>query len=157
MPMAHHPAVAIIGQLVGITAEEPRNLGLHGLRQQRSRAVPQNLRQWVGKRSWLRQLDDIILGHGVSLLQWRSGGVEHPHDTPPYPFTPSPTSAHSSPASPEYVYRDQGWLGMGDWLGTGRPSRDQYRPFRNARAFVRRLGLKSEPEWREYSKSGKKP
>src|SRR6266550_2698451 len=96
MPMAHHPAVAIIGQLVGITAEEPRNLGLHSLRQQRPRAVPQNLRQWVGKRSWLRQLDDIILGHGVSLLQWRSGGVEHPHDTPPYPFTPSPTSAHSS-------------------------------------------------------------
>jgi hypothetical protein len=45
---------------------------------------------------WLRQLDDIILGHGVSLLQWRSGGVEHPHDTPPYPFTPSPTSAHNS-------------------------------------------------------------
>src|SRR5262249_8083768 len=26
----------------------------------------------------------------------RSGGVEHLHDTPPYPFTPSPTFAHSS-------------------------------------------------------------
>jgi cyclophilin family peptidyl-prolyl cis-trans isomerase len=25
--------------------------------------------------------------------KWR---LEHPHDTPPYPFTPSPTSAHSS-------------------------------------------------------------
>jgi hypothetical protein len=24
-----------------------------------------------------------------------SGGVEHPHDMPPYPFTPSPTFAHS--------------------------------------------------------------
>src|SRR5437660_10224341 len=35
-------------------------------------------------------------GHGVSLLWWRSGGVEHPHDTPPYPFMLSPTSAHSS-------------------------------------------------------------
>src|SRR5262249_52405537 len=33
---------------------------------------------------------------GVSLLCWRSGGVGHPHDTPPYPFTPSPTFAHSS-------------------------------------------------------------
>ncbi|MFZ3354206.1 MAG: hypothetical protein WA268_25450, partial [Xanthobacteraceae bacterium] len=32
----------------------------------------------------------------VSLLWWRSGGVEHPHDTSPYPFMPSPTSAHSS-------------------------------------------------------------
>jgi hypothetical protein len=27
---------------------------------------------------------------------WRSGGVKHPHDTPPYPFMPSPTFAHSS-------------------------------------------------------------
>jgi hypothetical protein len=27
---------------------------------------------------------------------WRSGGVERPHDTPPYPFMPSPTSAYSS-------------------------------------------------------------
>jgi hypothetical protein len=26
----------------------------------------------------------------------RSGGVEHPHDTPPHPFMPSPTFAHSS-------------------------------------------------------------
>ena len=32
----------------------------------------------------------------VSLLRWRSGGVEHPHDTPPYPFMPSPTFTHSS-------------------------------------------------------------
>jgi len=27
------------------------------------------------------------------LEKWR---LEHPHDTPPYPFTPSPTFAHSS-------------------------------------------------------------
>src|SRR5262249_21190152 len=40
--------------------------------------------------------DDVSVGHGVSLLRWRSGGLEHPHDTPPYPFMPSPTSAHSS-------------------------------------------------------------
>src|SRR6195256_4211680 len=32
----------------------------------------------------------------VSLLRWRSGGVEHPHDTPPYPFMPSPTFGLSS-------------------------------------------------------------
>jgi hypothetical protein len=44
----------------------------------------------------LRELENISVGHGVSLLCWRSGGVEHPHDTPPCPFTPSPTFAHSS-------------------------------------------------------------
>jgi hypothetical protein len=41
-------------------------------------------------------LKNISVGLGISLLCWRSGGVEHPHDTPPYPFMPSPTSAHSS-------------------------------------------------------------
>jgi hypothetical protein len=41
-------------------------------------------------------LENVSIGHGVSLLCWRSGGVEHPHDTPPYPFMPSPTFAHSS-------------------------------------------------------------
>src|SRR5262249_28516871 len=47
--------------------------------------VAQNLGQRIGKSSWLRELQNISLSHGVSLLCWRSGGVEHLHDTPPYP------------------------------------------------------------------------
>ena len=48
---------------------------------------------------------------------------------------------------------------MGDWLGTGTVARRlrQYRSFKEARAFVRSLGLKSEAEWCAYCKSGKKP
>jgi len=34
--------------------------------------------QRIGKRPWLGELDHIILGHGVSLIQWRSGGFEQP-------------------------------------------------------------------------------
>src|SRR6266446_3161221 len=79
-----------------MAAEQARNLSLDGLRQKRSRAVAQNLGQRIGKSPWLRELENISVGHGVSLLCWRSGGLEHPHDTPPYPFTPSPTFAHSS-------------------------------------------------------------
>ena len=57
------------------------------------------------------------------------------------------------------VYQKEGWAGMGDWLGTGTiaPRLRQYRSFRNARAFVRKLRLKSDTEWREYCKSGRKP
>ena len=33
----------------------------------------------------------------------------------------------------------------------------RYRSFKNARAFARRLGLKSVDEWRAYTKSGAKP
>jgi hypothetical protein len=96
MPAADQPPAAIIGKLVGMRAQQARNLGLDGLRQKRSRAVAQNLGQRIGKSPWLRELENISVGHGVSLLCWRSGGVGHPHDTPPYPFTPSPTFAHSS-------------------------------------------------------------
>jgi len=45
---------------------------------------------------------------------------------------------------------------MGDWLGTGR-RRGGWQPFNKARAFVHRLGLKSQTEWNDYCKSGEKP
>ena len=48
----------------------------------------------IDKPTWLGELENVSLSHGSSLLQGRR--LEHPHDTPPYPFTPSPTSAHSS-------------------------------------------------------------
>jgi hypothetical protein len=55
------------------------------------------------------------------------------------------------------VYAD--WVGWGDWLGTGTvaPRWRQYLPFNKARAFARRLGLKSQTKWIDYCKSGKKP
>ena len=76
--------------------EKLSHLGLDRLGQQGARSVAQHLGERVGERPWLKQLDDVSVGHGVSLLCWRSGGVEHPHDTPPSPVTPSPTSGHSS-------------------------------------------------------------
>src|SRR5829696_8202875 len=76
--VAHQPLVAIIRQLVGMADEQGRNLGLDSLRQQCSRTVPQNLRQWIGKTPWLGELENVSLSHGVSFLCWRSGGVEHP-------------------------------------------------------------------------------
>src|SRR4051812_27082714 len=78
MAMAHQPLAAILGVRVGVAAEEGRDLGLDGLRQQGSGALAQNFGQRVGELCWLDQLDDSILGHGVSLLRWRSGGSNTP-------------------------------------------------------------------------------
>ena len=66
------------------------------------------------------------------------------------------------PAAPFTVYKDSGWLGMGDWIGTGTlaPSLRKFKPFIEARDFVRSLGLKSLNEWRLYCTgklSGKEP
>ena len=63
------------------------------------------------------------------------------------------------PAVPRSAYKGRGWIDMGDWLGTGyvHTTRREYRPFEEARAFVRSLGIKSAREWREYCTSGNKP
>ena len=62
------------------------------------------------------------------------------------------------PAAPWSTYKKE-WKGYGDWLSTGRIANQnkQYRPFNQAREFVRSLGLKSTIEWSEYCKSGNKP
>jgi 3-mercaptopyruvate sulfurtransferase SseA len=59
------------------------------------------------------------------------------------------------PSTPQAVYADAGWAGLGDWLGNGRAC--EWRNFSKARAFVRKLGLKSTGEWQAYCRSGKKP
>ena len=60
---------------------------------------------------------------------------------------------------PERVYKNNGWIGLGDWLGTGTPSsrNRKYRSFEDAKKFVHKLKLKSTIEWNEYCKSGNKP
>jgi hypothetical protein len=60
-------------------------------------------------------------------------------------------------ADPGQTYAEAGWAGMGDWLGTGRVAPGQYRSFKEARALVRSVGLKSQAEWTSYGRSGKKP
>ncbi len=61
-------------------------------------------------------------------------------------------------SNPNRTYKKE-WKGFGDWLGTGRIA-DQdkvYRPYKEAREFVRKLNLKNFTEWTEYCKSGNKP
>ena len=63
------------------------------------------------------------------------------------------------PAAPQNVYRDDGWQGVGDWLGSGyvANSKRSYRSFQQARAYVHTLGLKRPKDWFSFSSSGKRP
>src|SRR3954451_17895775 len=79
-----------------VLRSEITDLRLNGLCQQSTCPAAQNLGERIREGPWLRKLENVSVDHGVSLLRWRSGGVEHPHVTPPYPFIPSPTFAHSS-------------------------------------------------------------
>ena len=63
------------------------------------------------------------------------------------------------PVAPHTVYKNSGWVGYGDWVGTGRlANRNKvFRPFEDARKFVRGLGLKNIESWNEYRSSGQRP
>ena len=63
------------------------------------------------------------------------------------------------PYDPRSAYQEQGWVSMGDWLGTGNiySGYRQWRPFEEARAYIRSLGIRTVAEWHEYCKSGQKP
>src|SRR4051812_1881885 len=78
--------------------EELGHFCLDRLRQQGARSVAQHLGERVGKRPWLKQLDHGSIGHGVSLLCWRSGGSDTPTIRRLLPVNPSPTSAFTSTA-----------------------------------------------------------
>jgi len=63
------------------------------------------------------------------------------------------------PSAPWRVYKNKGWIGFGDWLGTGTiaPQQREFRSFEEARKFVHSLKFKGQKEWRKYSMSGKRP
>ena len=64
------------------------------------------------------------------------------------------------PGNPDKTYRGAGWISMPDWMGYA--GKEAMAPggalsFVAARTFVRTLKLRSRKEWKEYSKSGKRP
>ena len=63
------------------------------------------------------------------------------------------------PYNPDREYKNKGWKSWGDFLDTGNISQRQhyYKPFEQARDFVRKLGLETYGEWRRYCKSKEKP
>ena len=63
------------------------------------------------------------------------------------------------PAAPDSIYKQDGWKGFGDWLGSGNVATHlrEYKSFEEARDFVHKLKLKGRKEWRDYCKSGQKP
>lgn len=63
------------------------------------------------------------------------------------------------PSIPENTYKNKGWVSYADWLNTNniQSGKINYREFKKAREFVRKLKLKSNNEWNDYSKSKSKP
>jgi hypothetical protein len=76
-----------------------------------------------------------------------------------YEWCKSNNKPQTIPASPHTVYKGRGWKGWGDFLGTGKISRDEkeYLSFKEAKRFAHGLRLKGVKDWEAYSKSGERP
>ena len=63
------------------------------------------------------------------------------------------------PTEPHEIYKEKGWGGYGDWLGTGniRGGDQKWLSFEEARAYVKSLKLKGLREWNEWCKSEIRP
>jgi len=74
-------------------------------------------------------------------------------------FSKSVNRPSDIPSAPWEKYRNQGWKGMGDFLGTFTiASRNRvFKPFQEARNFAHSLKLEKQFEWKELCKSGKLP
>jgi len=69
-------------------------------------------------------------------------------------FPDLPPMPENIPTNPNRTYRDKGWNGVGDWLGTGTVASQnrEYLAFAKAREFVHSLNLKTQAQWKEYVK-----
>lgn len=63
------------------------------------------------------------------------------------------------PAYPNEVYKNKGWNGWGDFLGTGHTAHKNrtYRSFYEARLFVRALELQNKEDWVRWTKFKERP
>ena len=59
------------------------------------------------------------------------------------------------PTNPNRQYRNKGWKNWADWLGTNNKSPKDYSflSFKKARSIVRRQNLKSQKDWRDWSRT----
>ena len=60
--------------------------------------------------------------------------------------------SNNIPINPNDVYKDKGWGGWKDFLGTGKRTDIKWMPYEEAKKFTHNLKLKSGKEWYQYCK-----
>jgi hypothetical protein len=106
------------------------------------------------------------LGNGKERVAWRNftdgravgRGLELKSKAGWHAWSKSDQRPSDIPGRPDKAYRDDGWISWPDWLGFEvRVLAKDMLPFAVGRAYARKLKLRSEKEWREWSKSGRRP
>ena len=111
-------------------------------------------RGWISWRHWLGTGNVVsskrkYRPHGQARKFVRLLGLKKTQDWVDY--CKSGQKPNDIPATPKKVYRDAGWQGMRDWLGT------TFLSFKQARKIARSLGLKNKRAWDEWVKTDARP
>ncbi|MCS5712780.1 integrase repeat-containing protein [Candidatus Berkiella aquae] len=74
-------------------------------------------------------------------------------------YSKSGRKPNGIPATPYLVYKNEGWISWGDWLGTGviASQKKDFRTFKKALVFARSLKLGGFSDWMHFCKSGNRP
>jgi hypothetical protein len=117
---------------------------------------------WVNYGDWLgtgriHTKDRVYLPYNEAKAIIKEFGINSQKEW--FNFRKSNRLPDNIPSTPNEVYKGKGWVNYGDWLSTGNiaPQNREYLSFEEAREYVQLLGLEKTSDWKEYSKSGKKP
>jgi Integrase repeat unit len=133
------------GKIIEIDGDVP--VGMHMSCGQFAEAISTRIWESVGRANW-RSFEEarafartLGLKSHVEWWRWSSGKLKDRSlgELPP-----------DIPAGPERVYSEH-WKSWGDWLGHARRIRG-WRPFEEAREYVRKLNLKSYEKWKALAK-----
>lgn len=118
----------------------------------------ESYKDWKGWKNWLGQYEKTpFISFEKAREKVRELGLKSSKEWKRYcNWDPNDIGLKPAeiPASPHVYYKEEGWKGYGDWLGTNRIASFQreYLPFEEARDFVRNLGLTSSELWVSYCK-----
>ena len=103
--------------------------------------------------NWLSYEKAKTFVHRLNLKSWEEWDKYTHGELKDLPVKPD-----NIPSSALFVYKDDGWLGINDWLGNGKTRKKRVKnalSFEEARDFIRTLELKNTYEWIDY-KNGKR-
>ena len=133
--------------------------------------IPSHPEEVYKDKGWLSYGDFLGFKEGYVAGEWRTfeeardyaRSLEFESQKEWHEWCKSNQKPRDIPSTPHHVYKEEGWLSWGDFLGyrpghvAKKRSTTKKRSFTEARDYVRSLGLKSQEEWKEWSKSGQRP
>ncbi len=111
-------------------------------------AINSSRPEWMPFEEARKFIHELKLRGEAEWRKYKTGMIAH-----------LPSLPNNIPKNPNAVYKYNGWVNWGDWLGTHTkgPNDYKFRPFEEAKNYVQSLGLNSRSDWEQWKKSWNRP